>query len=81
MSMTADEIIQEALIPDTHSVFVLGSFEKRVTVYAQQVRACKPAAFWNPPWFLFSPIFHALRRTRAMGPASMLFYSRNPSLP
>ena len=27
----------------------------------------------DPPWFLFSPIFHALRRTRAMGPATMLF--------
>jgi hypothetical protein len=37
--MTADEIIAEALIQGTHSVFVLGSFEQRVTVYAQQVRA------------------------------------------
>lgn len=37
--MTADEIIAEALVPGTHSVFVLGSFEQRVTVYAQQVRA------------------------------------------
>jgi hypothetical protein len=37
--MTADEIIAEALIPETHSIFVLGSFEQRVTVYAQQVRA------------------------------------------
>jgi len=37
--MTADEIIAEAVIPDTHSVFVLGSFEQRVTVFAQQVRA------------------------------------------
>jgi len=37
--MTADEIIAEALIPGTHSVFVLGSFEQRVTVFAQQVRA------------------------------------------
>lgn len=37
--MTADEIIAEALIPETHSVFVLGSFEQRVTVFAQQVRA------------------------------------------
>ena len=37
--MTADEIIAEALVPDTHSVFVLGSFEQRVTVFAQQVRA------------------------------------------
>lgn len=37
--MTADEIIEEALVPNTHSVFVLGSFEQRVTVYAQQVRA------------------------------------------
>jgi hypothetical protein len=37
--MTADEIIAETLIPDTHSVFVLGSFEQRVTVFAQQVRA------------------------------------------
>lgn len=38
-SMTPQEIIAEALVPDTHSVFVLGSFERRVTVYAQQVRA------------------------------------------
>lgn len=37
--MTPDEIIAEALIPETHSVFVLGSFEQRVTVFAQQVRA------------------------------------------
>jgi hypothetical protein len=37
--MTVDEIIAEALVPDTHSVFVLGSFEQRVTVFAQQVRA------------------------------------------
>lgn len=37
--MTGDEIIDEALIPGTHSVFVLGSFEQRVTVYSQQVRA------------------------------------------
>lgn len=37
--MTADEIIAESLVPGTHSVLVLGSFERRVTVYAQQVRA------------------------------------------
>lgn len=37
--MTPDEIIAEAIIPGTHSAFVLGSFEQRVTVYAQQVRA------------------------------------------
>lgn len=37
--MTPDEIIAEALVPETHSVFVLGSFEQRVTVFAQQVRA------------------------------------------
>jgi hypothetical protein len=37
--MTPAEIIAEARIPGTQSVLVLGSFEKRVTVYAQQVRA------------------------------------------
>lgn len=37
--MTPEEIIAEARIPGTQSVLVLGSFEKRVTVYAQQVRA------------------------------------------
>jgi hypothetical protein len=37
--MTPQQIIAEARIPGTQSVLVLGSFEKRVTVYAQQVRA------------------------------------------
>ncbi|AUX78316.1 ABC-three component system protein [Sinorhizobium fredii] len=37
--MTPQEIIDEARIPGTQTVLVLGSFEKRVTVYAQQVRA------------------------------------------
>jgi len=38
--MTPDEIFSESCVPDTHeTVFVLGSFEKRVTVYSQQVRA------------------------------------------
>lgn len=37
--MTPQEIIAEARIPGTQSVLVLGSFEKRVTVFAQQVRA------------------------------------------
>ncbi|QKK27035.1 ABC-three component system protein [Rhizobium hidalgonense] len=37
--MTAQELIADALIPGTHSVLVLGSFERRVTVYSQQVRA------------------------------------------
>lgn len=37
--MTPQQIINEAVIPGTGSVLVLGSFEKRVTVYAQQVRA------------------------------------------
>jgi hypothetical protein len=37
--MTPQQIINEARIPGTSSILVLGSFEKRVTVYAQQVRA------------------------------------------
>lgn len=37
--MTPQQIIAEARIPGTKSVLVLGSFEKRVTVFAQQVRA------------------------------------------
>jgi hypothetical protein len=37
--MTPQQIINEARIPGTQSILVLGSFEKRVTVYAQQVRA------------------------------------------
>ena len=36
--MTPEEIIAQAVIPGTQ-IFVLGSFERRVTVYAQQVRA------------------------------------------
>ena len=38
-AMTPQEIIRAALVPGTRSVFVLGCFETRVTVYAQQVRA------------------------------------------
>lgn len=37
--MTPQQIIDHAIIPGTQSILVLGSFEKRVTVYAQQVRA------------------------------------------
>lgn len=37
--MTPQQIIAEARIPEARSVLVLGSFEKRVTVFAQQVRA------------------------------------------
>lgn len=38
-SMTPQQLIDNARIPGTRSILVLGSFEKRVTVYAQQVRA------------------------------------------
>ncbi|NVD37651.1 hypothetical protein HT585_02190 [Ensifer sp. HO-A22] len=37
--MTPEEIFEDALVPDTRSVLVLGSFERRVTVYSQQIRA------------------------------------------
>ncbi|ROR21410.1 hypothetical protein EC845_2227 [Comamonas sp. BIGb0124] len=37
--MTPQEIIDATLVPGTKGVFVLGSFEQRVTVYSQQVRA------------------------------------------
>ena len=37
--MTPQEIVEEARIPGTRSILVLGVFEKRVTAYAQQVRA------------------------------------------
>ncbi|RYG89580.1 MAG: ATP-binding protein [Alphaproteobacteria bacterium] len=37
--MGPKEIVAEALVPGTSTVLVLGSFESRVTVYAQQVRA------------------------------------------
>ncbi|MFL9899668.1 hypothetical protein PQR71_16175 [Paraburkholderia fungorum] len=37
--MTPQEIVNAALVPSTSSVFILGTFEKRVTVYSQQVRA------------------------------------------
>ena len=37
--MTPQQIIDGSRIPGTQSILVLGSFEKRVTVYAQQVRA------------------------------------------
>src|SRR5438270_1046992 len=38
-SMTPQQIIDQAKVPETNAVFVLGCFERRVTVYAQQVRA------------------------------------------
>nr|WP_299506553.1 hypothetical protein [uncultured Rhizobium sp.] len=37
--MTPQELIDDSLVPGTHSVLILGSFERRVTVYSQQVRA------------------------------------------
>jgi hypothetical protein len=37
--MTPQELIADALVPATRSVLVLGTFESRVTLYAQQVRA------------------------------------------
>lgn len=37
--MTPQEIVDATLVPGTKRVFVLGSFEQRVTVYSQQVRA------------------------------------------
>lgn len=37
--MTPQQIVEGARVPGTQSIFVLGVFEKRVTVYAQQVRA------------------------------------------
>jgi hypothetical protein len=37
--MTPPEIVSAAVVPGTKSVFVLGCFEKRVTVYSQQIRA------------------------------------------
>jgi hypothetical protein len=37
--MTPSEIVSEAHVPDARSVYLVGSFEKRVTVYSQQVRA------------------------------------------
>jgi hypothetical protein len=37
--MTAKEIISACIVPDTKTVFVLGCFERRVTVLAQQIRA------------------------------------------
>lgn len=39
MPMTAAEVITAAHVPDTHSVFFLGCFDTRVTLYSQQVRA------------------------------------------
>lgn len=39
MSMTRDEIIAASRVPNTDSVYFLGCFESRVTLYAQQVRA------------------------------------------
>ena len=37
--MTPAEIIANTHVPDTHSVFFLGCFDGRVTLYSQQVRA------------------------------------------
>jgi hypothetical protein len=37
--VTPAEIIQQTRVPDTNSVFFLGCFENRVTLYSQQVRA------------------------------------------
>jgi hypothetical protein len=37
--MTPLEIVSAARVPGTQRVFVLGCFEKRVTVYSQQIRA------------------------------------------
>jgi hypothetical protein len=37
--MTAPEVIAAAYVPGTYSVFFLGCFDKRVTVFSQQVRA------------------------------------------
>jgi hypothetical protein len=37
--MTPKQVIQEAQVPGTQTVLVLGCFEQRVTVYSQQVRA------------------------------------------
>jgi len=37
--MTPLEIVSAACVPGTQRVFVLGCFEKRVTVYSQQIRA------------------------------------------
>ena len=39
MTMTPAKIIKASHVPGTHSVFFLGCFEKRVTLYSQQVRA------------------------------------------
>ena len=39
MPMTSAEVIAAAHVPGTHSVFFLGCFDKRVTVFSQQVRA------------------------------------------
>jgi NADH dehydrogenase FAD-containing subunit len=37
--VTSADIIQTARVPNTNSVFFLGCFENRVTLYSQQVRA------------------------------------------
>ncbi len=42
--ITSAEIVQLTRVPGTHSVLFLGCFEKRVTVYSQQVRAINLAA-------------------------------------
>jgi hypothetical protein len=39
MPMTAAEVIAASHVPGTRSVFFLGCFDKRVTVFSQQVRA------------------------------------------
>jgi hypothetical protein len=42
--MTPAELVAHTRVPGTRSVFFLGCFEKRVTVYSQQVRAINLAA-------------------------------------
>src|SRR4051812_31616461 len=37
--MTPAEVIAASIVPNTKSVFFLGCFEKRVTLFSQQVRA------------------------------------------
>jgi NADH dehydrogenase FAD-containing subunit len=42
--MNPNEVLASSLAPGTQSVYFLGCFESRVTVYAQQVRALNLAA-------------------------------------
>lgn len=37
--MTPAQVVADARVPGTQSVFFLGCFEKRVTFFSQQVRA------------------------------------------